>query len=953
MWNWISNNTLITLLVFLFFLTLGYAIWLRFKMAVSKARFALASLTALVTCFLSGMSLISGSVPLQITNAILSYLGGATVPVLAEGTVSWFVGAILTTLVMVLIFQFSITTIRHWEGAVTVAVNDLAKECQDNNLALLAFAEFKRLALAKADPLASDVAVNWQQKLTEAPTTPPWHKLAKELFEAVFSEALFAERGAWRDRFYVWVGEVYISQSAETAPLLLFVFEDEPSDVELKARLDAYVADGASLLGAKVYAVYSSPSAETPRVLSVSDCQIEVWPRRALLRRGLKLTGYARDLIRRFDNDPLGGTTATLKDTFVEAHVARPGTDERRRLSNVLTEWLKDNSRRHLAITGEYGQGKSTAMLAFCVEWARRYLESGALGERIPLLIELRGKNPAEGDLLAAWAGRYGLPQQQLYNLIKAGEAIVVLEGFDELRNAGREYDRHEHFNALWRLAFPGTKLLFTGRPNFFLDDTERNRTLRADGAHAAGGNAFTEVWGVSRLTEDEIRKVANGFGEKLGESIIAATTTNPTFFDIVSRPSMLPVVATIWDKIENLRKDGYELTSGILLEEYLAAIYARKEAEIEKAELLSSSPGSANYILLPREVREVFSLAIVWKMVSIGANNTICRSEFNTVIAQLFDEVLKLFQMQGVPKHVAEGIRKFEKQFKNEPKADQLERVSSEVASAGLFVADPAGGASNLRLPHKQYYEYMIAKVAWIMLSNRDCELSRIFSSIDRQNVLFDKLVAEPLSMRFFSEIIENNLALLRGSVIDRIYAALALVLQKLIKIIRHNYTAFSSIDIDIARNVFKERRVDRIRKMVNKVYFTIVVPAAAFTVVVNHESGVRLLKIWQSMLALPGLNSYAFLLVIIPMLLWGLYRIALDYLESFARSSRIITLRMIIVQKVIDNNDAKDRACFEVLLGSPPYKFDAGRTSHLQKLGELICRSYPGILPVKNAAL
>jgi hypothetical protein len=35
------------------------------------------------------------------------------------------------------------------------------------------------------------------------------------------------------------------------------------------------------------------------------------------------LTTYARDLTRRFDKDVLGGTKATLRDTFVEAMSSR------------------------------------------------------------------------------------------------------------------------------------------------------------------------------------------------------------------------------------------------------------------------------------------------------------------------------------------------------------------------------------------------------------------------------------------------------------------------------------------------------------------------------------------------------------------------------------------------------------------------------------------------------
>ena len=339
----------------------------------------------------------------------------------------------------------------------------------------LASVEAKRLLAGKRDPVASDAAVNWVHRQSEAPPAPAWHQFARNIFEAAFAELELSESG-WRDRFHAWVGAIYIGPTMKV-PLILFVFENPPSELDLKARLDVIQADGAIADKTKIYAVFRS-NHDRKRTVVIGKHTIEIFSFQTIMTSGLKLTQYARDLIRRFDSETLGGTKATLLDTFVEAHVHASNSKVRVPLSSVLSSWVTDTSRRHLAITGEYGQGKSTAMLDFCVSWARRYLSGDAINERVPLLIELRGQSPAENDpvsFLAAWAVRYGLPSRQLYNLIRAGEAIVIFEGFDELRNAGRSYDRHEHFNALWRMGFPGTKLIFTGRPNFFLDEKEKN----------------------------------------------------------------------------------------------------------------------------------------------------------------------------------------------------------------------------------------------------------------------------------------------------------------------------------------------------------------------------------------------------------------------------------------------------------------------------------------------
>lgn len=400
-------------------------------------------------------------------------------------------------------------------------------------------------------------------------------------------------------------------------------------------------------------------------------------------------------------------------------------------------------------------------MLEFCVQWARRFVVNEAEGERIPLLIELRGHNPAEVDpvsFLSSWASRYGMNPKQLYNLIRAGEAVVIFEGFDELRNAGREYDRHEHFNALWRMAFPGTKLIFTGRPNFFLDEKEKNRTLRSDENNGAAGNVFTEVWELDRLTDPEVEIVASGYGTKLGQSIMQTARAHPAFFEIISRPSMLPVVATIWPAIEELQSQGHDVTSAILIERYLKAIYHRKEQEIENDKRIAGAPDDASYLLLPLEVREVFTLAVVWKMAGSDARNTITRSSFNAVIDKCYDEVFRNFQTKDTPGHLVREIRRFEERFKGEPIKDRRERVSNEIASSGLFVPDPAGGPSNLRLPHKQFYEYLIAKSAWITLVQPQSLTAHLLIGSDSNRSISVRLWAEDLPFSFLAELVGDD---------------------------------------------------------------------------------------------------------------------------------------------------------------------------------------------------
>ena len=261
--SWVLSNLTTVILLAVFLVILSYVLWLRFKMRVSKARFALAALAAMASCVAGLLAFLSGPIPIQLINALLSAARAATgiasIPKMADEP-SWLtmlLGSAAAMLALVLIYKFAVTAIKHWDGPVTVNVNELAKRDQDNSISLLALAEVQRLLAAKADPLASEVAINWQQRHSDAPSAPAWHLLARQLFESAFSEALFTGAG-WRDRFQIWVGEIYLSQprASDTVPLALFVFEDEPNDVKLAEHVNAYSADGASLVGSKIFELH-------------------------------------------------------------------------------------------------------------------------------------------------------------------------------------------------------------------------------------------------------------------------------------------------------------------------------------------------------------------------------------------------------------------------------------------------------------------------------------------------------------------------------------------------------------------------------------------------------------------------------------------------------------------------------------------------------------------------
>lgn len=352
--SWLFENLFSLMLLFGFFALLGFWLWLRYRMSVSKARFALTTVGTLGMCLISLLTFMGGPLPLQILNGLLSATKRATgftwIPELpsAPGLIEMIFGFFATALAMFLIYRFSMRAIQTWDGPITVNVNDLAKHDQHNSLGALAQVEARRLLARQSDPIANDDAINWRQKQSEAPPSPPWHEFARNVFEAAYAEAIF-DHTSWRDIGHVWVGKIY-TRGSETAPLLLFVLEEEPTVDILKARIESQLTNYKPGNEIKIFAIFKEGS-NAKKSHSIGGFEVEVLPIRYLLKEGLKPKQYARDLIKRYDTDTLGGTAVTLHGTFVPAHVHKPKTTDRQSLSDILSYWVHEPGRRHL-VTG-------------------------------------------------------------------------------------------------------------------------------------------------------------------------------------------------------------------------------------------------------------------------------------------------------------------------------------------------------------------------------------------------------------------------------------------------------------------------------------------------------------------------------------------------------------------------------------------------------------------------
>jgi len=773
-------------------------LWMRWHMKASKGRFALTVVSTLLFCLLSGLSAMSSDLLGSVASKISMALGHGPIEI---GAPKVLVLA-LTIIAMFLIYRFGMVTIKSWEGPIHVSDIDLSENYLDTNLVALTVEQLKLLTRGQNDRLASDTAANWQVKISEVPKPIPRKDLLKDMLVAAINEIRIQDDG-WRDDGKFWIGKMLGLRSKDDCEIIVLVCDGPPTQKEIREKIIGLSDKFGPLDEFRLFAVYFSLEIDelVSKKIEAAGRTVAVWSSRDMILEGLDLQSYARDIIDAFETTRVGGTSVTLNDSYVELTVSDSANNAfAGGLSENLSCWLSRNSGEHIALTGEYGQGKSTALLKFCYDWAKRFVESGIVSERIPLLIELRGKSPSETDpigFISQWCARYHLQPQQVMNLIKAGEAIVIFEGFDELKNSGRAFYRHQHFNALWRFAYPRTKIIFTGRPNFFLDDKEANRTLRSQETRKVSGDVYTSIWRINKLNREQISVACRSYERETKLGIASAIADNAEFFDILSRPSMLPVVATIWNDINSIRKRGSPLTGAVLIEKYIQAVFSRKEAELERDRTKMDAPSGSKYLVLPKQVRELLTICVAWRMSGLKAKNTIVRSEINEMIHDVYGTLFSLAKSESVSPDIAAGLIEFEKRFRDESHAEKVEAITSEICSAGLLVSDEAGGASNLRFPHKQFFEFLIAKSVVIATNPNKFMAVDLLEKSSKRTAILVRLNTERNAIAYLVEMIgpEVNRLFTR---FERFYCQIYMMFLKISrKVSRENFVSDNQTDL------------------------------------------------------------------------------------------------------------------------------------------------------------
>jgi len=286
---------------------------------------------------------------------------------------------------------------------------------------------------------------------------------------------------------------------------------------------------------------------------------------------------YLERLVNSFENDTLPFSTEKKRFTLSQTFVAPNYNDGQQNLESYIDNWLDEDSKRHLAILGDYGMGKTSFMKYYAHKLAKNILE-GKIVKRFPVFISLTNTSPMHGGIKIRCesfvAKNLGVDYSLFEQLAFKGKLVFILDGFDEMGFIGTHDHRLKQLNAIWQLATANNKIMISGRPSYFPNEFDLRRGLNIlseEERKVPQEIPYSEAINLDRFNWDQIEKSIKSYYGDIGSYRTYSNYVkgNRSIYELCERPSMLHMVREMLPYL--IKKDHPEhIGAGTLMRYYI-----------------------------------------------------------------------------------------------------------------------------------------------------------------------------------------------------------------------------------------------------------------------------------------------------------------------------------------------------------------------------------------------
>jgi hypothetical protein len=642
---------------------------------------------------------------------------------------------------------------KHWNGQKSLAQHEQEQNRENANvlrdIALLL--SFKREIREKLVPYIEDAEQS--DSVLEKPESLAWHVRARQLW-LLHNRSYLFDDDKYDPSRKCWLGE----EKNTGALVLLACHHEAPSDDTL-SELVKYARRIVNKQGqTEIELIVALKNTDSEREEKHPDYSLKYTSEAVLLQDLVDFSDYFADIRYRVERAKLVDSDLTLQKTYTPSFYSleKKGEVQDNNLEEFILDWLKDNNRRQLAVLGEYGQGKSTGSLLLSYRLINQAQTDTTT--RIPILIELRGKTlrtMQPEELLATWAYLYRIDVKALLHLHIAGRLLLIFEGFDEIDLSGNTVDRINHFRTLWDLNYEQAKIIITGRPNFFLDSKELKLAL--------GTTEQTHTLHLASFNIDQITNSLLAVDKPIREEIITLAKQNKKFYEVVARPSLLYIVAVLWQR-EKL-SERQQINSALVIDLFIRQTLKRQQGKHDKRP----------FMVLNSAERHYFMVGIAAYMAAKSLPNQINNDQLEEAVRLLVDAIPDVVSqsVSTVGNENSHPLRS-EKRFKWQTERTKImDEINTDVRSCGLLITDPSKDGA-FKFSHKSYMELLQAQViSQLFLVDDEVENISGRSITNTWKLKIDDLqdsdeaisfLAELLRIGLYKQNISEDLAVAKG---------------------------------------------------------------------------------------------------------------------------------------------------------------------------------------------
>ncbi len=548
--------------------------------------------------------------------------------------------------------------------------------------------------------------------LNQVDTTPlAWHRNAAEILPLIGKYQIDTDED-WHPKMKCFIS----TYGKNKTPVCIHCIHKAPKNADYRTVIQ-WLQNNYPAVHHIIVMVEDGNHAE--KNIQQSLFEITIYYKATLLDNLIDVSDYKRHLKKLFYKQGIMGTDITLDEIYVPLdYYEKDKEEERKALKPFIQEWLdKDTSNRHLALLGEYGQGKSVQSLRLALD----LLE--AEHPRIPLLITLGGMSPRTLNplyLLGGWGAHYDFKAKALLQLHQEGRLLLIFDGFDEMDLAGDPEMLLQHFESLWQFAkSPKAKILITGRPNFFLGKEEERRALGID-RPAHPNSSYCEAIHLHKMNTQQIAQALRVTEPEIQQSILSKIAENPkgNLYDLASRPVTLFQIGCVWEPAKfHEYKD--RLYSATVIKEFIQYSSGREEAKSQKR--------PTNPPFLTTDERHYFMQGIAVAMVNeTEYSNQISPESLREIVSHLYDHIPDDLSSTSNSHQASRKPLKERTKQSHAPKESTL----IDVCACGLLIKDPING-HGFKFAHKSFLEYFFSDFCAAKLLGQQENIVKVFDTL------------------------------------------------------------------------------------------------------------------------------------------------------------------------------------------------------------------------------